>query len=390
MSGNITTHLLGGFTMKYAAFIGAAVAVLCLSACGGGGSGNGGMTMRPQDTSQPPSSEIHNTQTAFGEPGTRPPLNPLQSSSQIRGRLQQSRPAFGSVAMNLYSPGLSPVRSAETTFTGDRFTLSVQRQNGTGFTLDTARHYAETIDDSTVSTNLVTNRPFATGYIASVGGTKATIAGGSVEWSNTNPTDYLAGGYWLHMDAATPSIEMGAFIDGTDYALQAFRDLPVTGTATYRGRAGGLYVAAGGIDSLSPGAIEIGEYTGHTQLTANFGTMQIHGRVSNVYTFTQAGQHANGVPYQSIAPEPSDISMVFLPAPINRNGTFGADNVTFTSPTIRFTSSTGSWAGQFSNVDNAAGNPRAAAGTNTGFAETAGGSRFVLTGAFYGATDRFQ
>lgn len=362
---------------------------LLLSACGGGG-GGGSAVMAPM--APPPSTPTVGPQTAFGAAGERPTLTPRRSRNAITGRLQQSEPAFGSVAMNLYTPGLSPVRRAETTFTGDRFTLLVERQNGSQVTLDTDRHYTEVVNDSSLSTNLVTRRPFASGYIASVSGTQATVAGASVEWSRTDVTDYLAGGYWMVFDANLPGVEMGAFIDGTDYPTpsDATYDLPVTGTATYRSRAGGLYVAAAGTDTLSPGATELGEYEGRAQLTANFGTMRINGLVDQVQTFNVVGQHANGVPYTNPYLEDSDVEMVFQPVPINANGTFFGDNVRFTSQDYTITSSSGSWAGQFSTVDDSRGNPRAAAGTNTGYSETAGGSRFILTGAFYGATERFQ
>ena len=159
-----------------------------LTACGGGGGGN--MAMRPSEP-QPPAI---NTQTAFGEAGTPPEFSSGSSRPAIRGTLRQSRPAFGGVAMNLYSPNLAPVRSVDTTFTGDRFTLSVRRQNGSGFTLDTDRHYAEVVSDSTTTTNPVTKRPFAAGYMLDVSGSRVAVAGASVEWSNADVTDYLAGG----------------------------------------------------------------------------------------------------------------------------------------------------------------------------------------------------
>ncbi len=374
-------------------FIRFSFAVLCaglfLTACGGGGGDGSSMPIR--DTMpplQPP--PMQTTQSAFGESGDRPTLTPLQSRNQITGTLRQSDPAFGSVAMNLYTPGLAPVRSAETTFTGDRFTLSVRRQNGSGFTLDTNRHYTEIVNDSSLSTNPVTRRPFASGYMGDVSGNRAVIAGALVEWSNADYTDYLAGGYWLVVDGGIPAVEMGAFIHGADYTLNASMDLPVTGTATYRGRAGGLYVAAGGTDSLSPGAASVGEYEGRVRLTADFGTMQMQGRVDNVAVTYEAGQHANGVPYEVTSPQASDIEMVFNPVPITQAGIFQGDNVEFVSNRYQITSSSGSWAGQFSNVNDAAGNPRAAAGTNTGYLETSGGSRAFLTGAFYGATERFE
>lgn len=354
-----------------------------LTACGGGG---GSTVLRPMDPLPP----TVDTQTAFAQAGQRPALELQSSRATLRGQLQQSAPAFGSVAMNLYSPGLSPVQSADTTFTGNRFTLNVRRENGTGFTLDTDRHYAEVVDDSSVTTNSVTARPFASGYVADVTETRAVIAGASVEWNNADVADYLAGGYWLTFDLTTQALDMGAFIDGTDYPTpnNAAYTLRVTGTATYRGRAGGLYVAASGSDTPIPGATQIGEYTGRATLTANFGTMQMSGRVDQI-DGSGLVELADGTQYVSV-PESTDIEMVFQPVPINQNGTFWGNNVEFTSQVWDITSSSGSWAGQFSTVEDTSGNPRAAAGTNTGYLESAGGSRAVLTGAFYGTTERFE
>lgn len=350
--------------------------MILLAACGGGG-GGGSMAM--------------NTQTAFGEAGTPPQFSSEPSRRPIRGTLRQSPPAFGSVAMNLYSPNLAPVRSVDTTFTGDRFTLSVRRTNGSGFTLDTDRHYAEVVSDSTTTANQVTERPFATGYMVDVSGSRVALAGASVEWSNADVTDYLAGGYWITFDAGAGSVDMGAFIDGTDYPAprDAAYTLPVTGTATYNGRAGGLYVFSAGTDAPVSGALGIGEYEGRATLTADFGTMSIGGRVDQIFAGGGVTELPNGTQYFP-GVSATDIEMIFRPVPINANGTFFGDNVGFTSQDYNIANSSGSWAGQFSTVEDAQGNPRAAAGTNTGYLETAGGSLAVFTGAFYGATGRFE
>ena len=88
--------------------------------------------------------------------------------------------------------------------------------------------------------NLVTNRPGAEGYFGRVSNQVVVGSGVAVEWSNTGPTDYIAGGYWLYVDGNTNEAELGTFIDGP-----AFDDLklilPVTGRATYNGRAGGVW-----------------------------------------------------------------------------------------------------------------------------------------------------
>ena len=359
-----------------------------LTACGGGGGGSS--AMRPSEPQPPP--EV-NTQTAFGEAGMPPEYSAGSSRRPIRGLLQQSPPVFGSVTMNLYSPNLAPVRSIDTTFTGDRFTLSVRRTNGSGFTLDTDRHYAEVVSDSTTTPNLVTTRPFATGYMLDVSGSRVAVAGASVEWSNTDVTDYLAGGYWMTFDASSGSVDMGAFIDGTDYPTprDAAYTLPVTGTATYNGRAGGLYVASAGTDVHNcPEPWKLANMRAGRPSRLILAPCGSAGSVDQVRSW-RCGliELPDGTQYAGEV-SATDIEMIFRPVPINQNGTFFGDNVSFTSRTYTITNSSGSWAGQFSTVEDARGNPRAAAGTNTGYLETAGGSRAVLTGAFYGATGRFE
>ncbi len=377
--------------MKHVRMGAIALSLVVLTACGGGG-GGGQTTMRPDPNMPDPPPTIQDTQNAFGQGGNQPTFNPLDSESAIRGQVRQGAPAFGSVAMNLYTPGLASVRRVDTTFTGDRFTLSMRRQNGTGFTLDTNRHYVDVVADSTTTTNPVTNRPFASGYLMSVSGQQATIAGATVEWSNPDYTDYMAAGYWVQVDAQANAMDMGAFIDGRDYSLEVAPSLPPQGTATYRGAAGGVYVAGWGTDSFSPGAVGIGEYGGRARLTADFGTMQIEGRVDQIQTNIGYGQHANGVAFEQPYYEATNIEMIFRPVSITQAGLFHGNNVEFISrdPQMQLTSSSGAWAGQFSNVEDAHGNPRAVAGTNTGYLETVGGSRAFLTGAFYGATARFE
>ena len=152
------------------------------------------------------------------------------------------------------------------------------------------------------------------------------------------------------------SADMGAFVDGAAYPTPnpVNYSLPVTGTATYRGRAGGFYITAFGARSQAPGATEIAEYEGRAALTANFGTMQMSGRVDQVTTSRGFVELADGTQYIS-APGTSDVEMIFRPVPINSNGTFFGDNVEFTSPTIPIVSQGGSWAGQFSTIEDAQG-----------------------------------
>lgn len=101
---------------------------LLLSACGGGSGAMNSMIQSPPE--QP--ATMFDTQSAFGTADERPNVTPLRYRNLVTGLLQQGDPAFGSVAMNLYTPGLAPVRSAETTFTSDRFTLRSRGRTAVG------------------------------------------------------------------------------------------------------------------------------------------------------------------------------------------------------------------------------------------------------------------
>ena len=148
------------------------------------------------------------------------------------GTLLQSDPQFGSVAQNFYTPGLAPVRDVATSFNGGRFTVNVTRQNGSAFNLDTDRDVV--LDVSTQTQNPLTNRPAVEGLIVAESGGTYTAGAAFIEWDNADFTNYLAAGYWLHVDTNTNAAEMGAFIDGTDFDMAA--SVPSLGTATYTGR----------------------------------------------------------------------------------------------------------------------------------------------------------
>ena len=369
------------------------ILAVVVSGCGGGGGGspmNGMMDTEKPEPMMPnpgPSADMQTSFSGTKQQGGGVPGRYSGSLADLVG--QSSGPVFGSVVQNIYTAGLSSVSAVDTTFTGDRFTLRVSRQDGSSFNLDTDRDVVALTNELTPSTNPVTNRPGAEGYIARESGGTFTAAGASVEWASTDYTDYLAGGYWLYIDTVSNNAEIGAFIDGP-----AFEDLthslPVTDTATYAGRAGGIYVASTAPDAASPGALEEGEYDASARLTANFGTMQIEGTVNDVYLYDVNGIiTATGQSYSNPERQQAPYELSLQPAAINANGTFGGSNMSMTHPDLTITSTTGSWAGRFSNMNDTAGNPRAVAGTNAVYFKTAGGTEAVFTGAFYGATKRF-
>ena len=380
-------------TMKNAIFTIALLSLFVLSACGGGGGGSSSdsmdmvMTPNNQQTLAQPT-----TQTAFS--GSRPQsTNAIaQNAQSIPNVLQQSGTTiFGSV-VQAFTSGIPAVSGVDTSFDGDRFTFRINRQSGSPTTLDTDQDDTYITAEYTPSDNEITDRPAVDGYIVGSSSTDVTVAGVSVEWSNTDFADYLAGGYWLHIDTASLGVEIGAFIDGPDYASVV--TVPVTGSATYNGRAAGLYITSYGADistqTLPTGSVELGEYAGELMLVANFGTSSISGDIRDIdffdaYTITPNGDVV------SLADDPSsDYVLIFGATPIRQNGQFVGNNITLTHPTVNIATTNGSWAGRFSTVDDSSGNPRAVVGTHRGYAATPGGSESVFVGAHYGATNQFQ
>ena len=374
-------HLCLGATML--------IVGLLLTACGGGGGGN---TQMIPDT-QPPDNQPSPSkmQTAFSGTETKDLATIAQSVPDLFNALKQqpNAPIFGSVVQT-YNHRSSNVTGVDTSFNGSRFTLQINRQDGSSTTLDTNRDHVADVVGISPSENRVTNRSGAEGYIYRQNGLELTATGVSVEWSNADFTDYLSGGYWFHVDFATQSAEAGAFIDGPEFADTI--QVPVTGTATYNGRAGGGYIARHGTDSplVPEGTFEQGEYEGRVSLTADFGSNQIWGKIDDVGLYNTTILAPDGRIDYDPALLATDYEAILGAVPISQAGTFEGQEVTLTHPELQITSSGGEWAGRFSNMNDSAGNPRAVAGTHRGYITTSGGSESYLIGAFYGATERFQ
>lgn len=331
--------------------ISAAIAsALVLTACGGGGSGSGGSlaTRLSRDA---------------GEVQQR-------IRSALPGLVSSTRVSFGSVV----AAAGADVTGLDTDFSGGRATVRVQRRGKADFTLDTANTYA----DGGLAASLVgaSGRVSRSRAVFSSDATSATAGVVAVDWSNADPSDYLAGGYWIRVEASPASLEFGAFVDGPELNINNPPSLPLIGTASYAGAAAGLYATEAGSDipGVSRGTTEIGEFSGIATLTANFGTGSISGCVGCVGSIelTPAGDYTYLTNYR----------IHLGAAPINRaQGTFQSASVTLSNPDVTISRSSGAWGGQFSNRLSA-GDPRLIAGTFAGQASTPGGSRGVFVGAF--------
>ena len=374
--------------MKLHAFL-ITLCSLLFTACGGGGGGSS--TPSGTDPAAMGGQTNAGPQSAFSGQRSQSTNALVQSPQILSSVLRESgTTVFGSVLQSI-SSGFSPASAVDTSYTGDRFTLQVTRQDGSTLSLDTGTDDTSVTRGYTPSQNPVTNRPAVDGYTVKTGSGQLTVGSASIEWSNTDFGDYLAGGYWMHFDA-NQGIEFGAFIDGPDYDSPV--TVPASGTATYNGRAAGIYVTTYGPELAGPtfpvGSFELGDYEGRLMLTADFGANTISGNINNIglfyrQAFTTSGHHETLTDQLS-----SGYILNIGSTPITQNGQFRGTDVALTHPSINITSTDGSWAGRFSSVDDSSGNPQAVAGTHRGYIQTFGGTQAIFIGAHYGATERFQ
>ncbi len=241
------------------------------------------------------------------------------------------------------------------------------------------------------NTNPVTKRPAVDAAVYERDQTRLTMTGVAIEWSNTDFTDYIAGGYWVHVDLSSlslqntvPGAELGAFIDGPDYQDRA--SMRVTGTATYSGIAAGAYVTRYGTDITIPGVDSVsgslgtGDYRGLARLVADFGKRSVSGRIDSisidgVVVTPQGNRHP--------VDQMPGFTMHLNDASISQNGRVSGPGMRVTHPSLSIAEATGTWASRFSRVDGGHGNPQAIAGTHAAKFKTGGGTEAVFTGAHY-------
>ena len=212
-----------------------------------------------------------------------------------------------------------------------------------------------------------------------------------VSWDNTDPTDYLAAGWWLIYPPDVPywefeSATRGVFLDGPELDPANPPGLPLTGTASYVGGMGGLYTYNYGRawGELAETA-EIAEFNGPFSLTADFDRNRLTGCLGCQGPIeTDPGRHLYPIltwRTPDPAASPADYDLHFA-ASFDAAGAFEDTEITVTHPERTITNAAGTWRGQFSNVPDADGNPRRVVGsTDVHFSED-DGSLGRFTGIF--------
>lgn len=220
-----------------------------------------------------------------------------------------------------------------------------------------------------------------------------SIAYALVSWDNDEPTDYLAAGYWMRFDGfrrdydlPIAAADLVMFIDGSEIDPARPPELPVSGTASYTGQAGGIYTysyGSGWTEYDGPDAGE--EFYGPMTVEANFDDMTIAGCIGCAGDLWIERTHLYSVFGRRVDEPlamPTDYEIQFAPTEIEPEGNFLGEDVTVIHPTRTVTQSGGEWSGSLSNRAAPDGNPRFVAGVASAEFMEADGSEGAFNSIF--------
>ena len=314
----------------------------------------------------------------------------------------------------LHNPGSDPMTgemgemeegridfSRTTSFDGDKLTVFV-RQGGEG----ERKLHLNTVRDA-VETNEF--RPQAPNYsgrswvMRNTAHASTTQVYALVSWSNEDPTDYLAAGWWLHHEQGERYPERVIFVDGPEIdPLINPPDLPVTGTASYLGRGSGIFGYAFGSNwGEREGGYTYDAYRGGMDVVADFeaGTLSgclgctgdlVADRTHLEYRFEQIPERF----LPEVDAPLKDYEIHFAPIAYSADGSFESEfssaAASVRHPDREVTGSHGYWGGSVSAFDDEDGNPRLIAGfKDAGFQEE-DGSRGFFWGVYTVLSETFR
>ncbi len=357
--------------------------LLFLSGCGivdrvldRGGGGGAGNVMDPAPDLSP----------AIADASSADP----ERSRDAGARAAVALPKFGSVTQSSGSDGTGVTAdTASASFDGRHIRVTVDRPGGSDLTFDSATDAIGAADYTP-----------AEGYsgrvhaLADPTGTGIATALVHTRWNDADPTDYLAGGYWIliEFDIDAPelfTVGVGAFVDGPE--LAGAPALPALGTASYEGEATGLYayVYGSGHAGIATGSAEIGEYSATAELNADFAASTVSGCIgcTGGMTVSAFGTTPDGEEFESEGESvPARINLGL--AAFDAAGTFSSRDVEVEIDGRTVARTNGAWGGRFSTVQDAAGAPRLVGGTAGAEWGESDGSQGVFLGTYFGRTNR--
>ena len=290
--------------------------------------------------------------------------------------------------------------------------VPIMLERNTEFDGDSLRFFL-TLDDGTVASvnttdDVIEVQPGATpvpGHQArawtflKVTDDATSIAHALVSWDPGDPADYLAAGWWVQFPDQKPPVSFRnsqpySIIDGPALDHGVLPQLPVEGTATYAGPAGGIYTYEAGSDwGENEGEFVLEEYQGMIVLTADFADGTLKGCIGCVGDLVTQRAHFGvflGQEVSDVQGIAKDYELHLATAIIRENGRFDRGRVILRHPDRTVTLAEGYWGGSFSSRQDTDGNPRLVAGFSRAFFEESDGSEGALIGSFVALSETFS
>lgn len=227
-----------------------------------------------------------------------------------------------------------------------------------------------------------------------------SLAHALLSWDTENPADYLVFGWWAEFVGQQPprlslrGAEQFALVDGPEIDHGIVPEIPVEGTATYLGQAGGLYrYVPGGEAGEDVENIVLEEYQGTITLTADFFDGTVKGCIGCVGDLVTQRAHFGVILGEAVeAPQGTarDYELHLPSAIIREDGNFHRNRVNLRHPERVVTESEGFWGGAFSSRQDTDGNPRLAAGFSGVEFVQSDGARGEFYGSFLGLSGPFR
>ena len=214
-----------------------------------------------------------------------------------------------------------------------------------------------------------------------------------VSWNGDDPADYLMAGWWAHFDGEQPpdltygNLYEYSILDGPELDPEAPPELPVAGTASYAGPAGGVYVYVPG-ETLEERHFVVDGWEATATLSADFGSGMMSGCVGCVGDFitrTAVIPASRG----DVQADISDYELHLAAHPWREDGTFDGAMAEVLHPSREIVGSEGEWGASLSSRADADGNPRLIAGFAGADFEEADGSVGGFFGSFVGLSETF-
>ena len=292
-------------------------------------------------------------------------------------------------------PPDEPLFSRNTEFDGATLRVFVTADDGTELSVNTPDHVIRAVPGVTPMPG---HRATALTFLKIEDG-NTSVAHALLSANPDDPMDYIAFGWWAYFPGQTPLLsfegsERFPFVDGPELDHGIVPELPVVGTASYMGPAGGLYAYEPAVDEGEDACLcLLDEYQGTVTLTADFADGSLKGCIGCEGDLVTQRAHF-GVFLGEDGTDPGatvrDYELHLATAIMREDGMFARDRVTVKHPERTITVSDGSWSGVFSSRPDTDGNPRLVAGFGHVNFEESDGNVGAFAGSFLGLSETFR